>query len=101
MSSLWIAFLVLQAGLVPLLSLIAWAVFAWDQRAARKRRWRVSERTLLGWSLLGGWPGAWLAMRGLRHKTVKRSFRRRFFAAVVLHGLFVVGMTWWLWRAAA
>jgi uncharacterized membrane protein YsdA (DUF1294 family) len=34
-------------------------------------------------SILGGWPGAIMAQRTLRHKTQKRSFRRTFGLTVV------------------
>ena len=34
-------------------------------------------------ALLGGWPGAWLAQRCFRHKTVKPAFRRIFWLTVV------------------
>ena len=49
-------------------------VYAADKSAAQRGRWRVSERTLHLWSLLGGWPGAFLAQRVLRHKTRKEEF---------------------------
>ena len=77
-------------GLIEiLLALLAingatFALFWWDKRQARLRGWRVSEATLLGWALLGGWPGAKLAQRQFRHKTVKRSFRLRLDAIGVL-----------------
>lgn len=66
-------------------SVIAFAGYAWDKRAAKRGRRRISERRLLELSLMGGWPGAWLAMRALRHKTLKKNFRRTFWAIVALH----------------
>ena len=56
-----------------------------DKRAARLGRWRVRERTLHLIALCGGWPGALLAQRWFRHKTLDRSFRRVFFGIVALH----------------
>ena len=82
---------VAMLGWAGLVSLITFVVFAWDKRASRRGGWRVSERTLLGWSLLGGWPGGWLAMRRLRHKSVKRSFRWRFFVMAGLNVIVVLG----------
>ena len=35
--------------------------------------------------LAGGWPGALLAQRLLRHKTAKASYRSAFWTMVVLH----------------
>lgn len=51
-------------------------LFGYDKAIAGGRRRRVSERTLLAFALVGGSPGALLAMRMFRHKTAKPSFRR-------------------------
>jgi uncharacterized membrane protein YsdA (DUF1294 family) len=45
-----------------------------DKRAAKLERRRVPERTLHLWALVGGWPGALLGRRWLRHKTQKQPF---------------------------
>jgi uncharacterized membrane protein YsdA (DUF1294 family) len=42
-------------------------------------------------SLLGGWPGAIVAQRRLRHKTKKLTFRVTFWITVLLH-LIAVGL---------
>ncbi|TWT97482.1 DUF1294 domain-containing protein [Neorhodopirellula pilleata] len=55
-----------------------------DSRSGQTPR-RISERTLLLASLLGGWPGGWWASRRFRHKTQKRSFRIRFVAVCMIH----------------
>ena len=49
-------------------------VYAKDKSAAARGLWRVRESTLHLWSLLGGWPGAYVAQRALRHKTRKDAF---------------------------
>ncbi len=66
------------------------ALYAWDKSAAVKDHRRISERTLLLWSVLGGWPGALMASRWLRHKTKKVSFRIQFVTCIVLN-LVIVG----------
>lgn len=48
--------------------------YAYDKRAAIRKRWRVPERTLLLLNLAGGVVGAWLAFFLLRHKTRKSRF---------------------------
>jgi len=49
--------------------------FALDKSAARRGRWRTRESTLQLMALMGGWPGALLAQRWLRHKSQKTRFR--------------------------
>jgi len=56
------------------LSLVAYAVYAADKRAAVARRWRTPESTLILLGFAGGWPGALVAQRRLRHKTRKTRF---------------------------
>lgn len=45
-----------------------------DKRRARRGQWRVRERTLFLFALLGGTPGVYLSMRLCRHKTKHRRF---------------------------
>jgi uncharacterized membrane protein YsdA (DUF1294 family) len=78
---LWIA--AAYAGL----SLITFVVYAIDKSAARRKGPRTPERTLHLLSLAGGWPGALLAQRWLRHKSAKASFRRVFWVTVVVNVL--------------
>ena len=40
-----------------------------DKYKARKNRWRIPERTLIGSAFLGGSVGALLGMYTFRHKT--------------------------------
>ncbi len=74
------------------MSLVTYAVYAADKAAARRRRCRVPERTLHLLALLGGWPGALLAQRRLRHKTSKSGFRLVLRLTVLLHGVLLVMM---------
>ena len=55
-------------------SLVTFVAFCLDKWRARAGGWRISEATLLGLALLGGWPGAKLAQRMVRHKTRKMPF---------------------------
>ena len=57
-----------------LMSSITFIAYAMDKSAARKGEWRTKENTLQLLSLMGGWPGALLAQRWLRHKSQKQGF---------------------------
>jgi uncharacterized membrane protein YsdA (DUF1294 family) len=76
---LWLAALYLGA------SLLCFIVYAVDKSAARADRRRVPEKTLHLLSVIGGWPGAIVAQQTLRHKTQKVSFRRVFWATVLVN----------------
>ncbi len=66
-------------------SLVCFTLYGLDKSAARRKRWRIKEKTLHLWALLGGWPGALLAQGYFRHKTQKRSFRLAFWFTVILN----------------
>ena len=70
---------------ITVLSVIAASLYVIDKRRSRDHEERISERTLLFWSLIGGWPGAWLAGRILRHKTQKVSYRIKFTLCLLVH----------------
>jgi uncharacterized membrane protein YsdA (DUF1294 family)/cold shock CspA family protein len=67
------------------MSLLTFAVYAFDKSAAMNRRWRTSEQTLHLLSLFGGWPGALIAQRMFHHKSRKASFQAVFWLVVALH----------------
>jgi uncharacterized membrane protein YsdA (DUF1294 family)/cold shock CspA family protein len=76
----------------PLLWVFTFYSYWRDKFAAQRGTWRTPEVVLHVFGLVGGWPGAWLAQRLLRHKSSKRSFRAVFWASVVLH--VVVLLAW-------
>lgn len=83
-------------ALVTVASLIAFVVYWFDKRRAVAGDRRIPESTLHWVSLLGGWPGAIVAQRRLRHKTQKLTFRVAFWITVLLH-LVAAGMVmYWL-----
>jgi uncharacterized membrane protein YsdA (DUF1294 family) len=62
-------------GVYILMSLVAFIAFAVDKRAAARGLRRTPERVLHTMELLGGWPGALLAVYLLRHKSAKLRYR--------------------------
>ena len=84
-------FLVLIAYLLG--SCVAYLAYVFDKAAALKGQWRTPESTLHLFSLVGGWPGAMLAQRTLRHKTQKQSFQVVYWVTVVVN---CAGLGWLL-----
>lgn len=56
------------------MSLVTFILFGADKRKAEKKKYRISEKTLLGFSLAGGAFGGLVAMTVFRHKTCKLKF---------------------------
>jgi uncharacterized membrane protein YsdA (DUF1294 family)/cold shock CspA family protein len=85
-------------GRLPLVALgayvvaapITFLVYARDKAAAQNNRWRTPEAHLHLLALIGGWPGALLAQRVLRHKSSKQPFRAVFWATVALNSAVLV-----------
>ncbi|MFT4243643.1 MAG: cold shock and DUF1294 domain-containing protein [Acidovorax sp.] len=75
----------LTLGALLAVNLLTFWVYAADKNAAKQQRWRVPENNLHLLSLLGGWPGAWLAQQSMRHKSSKREFRVVYWLTVAVH----------------
>lgn len=66
-------------------SVITYWVYAVDKRRAEEGLWRIPEAKLHLLELLGGWPGAFLAQRRLRHKCSKGSYQFVFWLIVLTY----------------
>lgn len=66
-------------------SVVAFVVYAHDKSAARNNQRRTPETTLHLISLAGGWPGALLAQKVIRHKSSKVEFQRVFWVTVAVN----------------
>jgi uncharacterized membrane protein YsdA (DUF1294 family)/cold shock CspA family protein len=80
-------------GLSLVLSIITYVAYFIDKSAARKGEWRTEEKTLHLFALFGGWPGALVAQKFLRHKSKKLSFQINFWLTVVLNGAALVWLS--------
>lgn len=73
------------------MSVVTFVAYVSDKRAARTGRSRIPETTLHALELCGGWPGAFVAQRLIRHKNAKRSYQIVYWMVVALHaGAWVV-----------
>ena len=73
------------AGILLGMSALTFLAYMRDKSAAVDSRRRVPESTLHLLELAGGWPGALLAQRVLRHKNSKPQYQRAFWLVVLCH----------------
>ena len=64
--------------LMAVMSVFLFAMMGLDKGKARRGKWRVSEKTLFVFALLGGAVGGTAGMFLFRHKTKHLSFRLLF-----------------------
>ena len=70
---------------VALLSFITMIVYGIDKERAKRGLWRISERTLLTLSFVGGALGGLIAMQLFRHKTKHWYFYAVNVLSIILH----------------
>ena len=58
-----------------IVNLIAFFLYGIDKGKAKRGKWRISEKTLIGIAVIGGSIGAVLGMQVFRHKTRHWYFR--------------------------
>ena len=58
-----------------------------DKKRATEGLWRIPEANLHLLEFLGGWAGAFLAQRFLRHKISKLRYQLTFWLIVLMHEL--------------
>jgi uncharacterized membrane protein YsdA (DUF1294 family) len=66
------------------ITLITFSAYGFDKRAARNGAWRIPEKTLHSFELIGGTLGAFIAQKTFRHKTRKSSFQLIFWLVFLL-----------------
>lgn len=95
------AFFAIYLLLTVVCSFIAFILYAVDKRRAVKNQPRISQRTLHILSLLGGWPGAYLASRLFQHKTLELMFRFIFWIIIAFHLIIIAYGVWSGWPIKA
>ena len=75
---------IICACVFGVISIITYVLYAVDKSRAQKKQWRIPEATLIGFSMLGGGAGGYLAMFLFRHKTKHWYF----------HFFNILGMIW-------
>lgn len=75
-----------------LMSALAVGMYWLDKQRAARGKWRITEMTLHGIELFGGWPGAWVAQRMFRHKWKKTQYMIVFWVIVGTHA---IAWMWW------
>ncbi len=82
--------------LYPVMGGLTFVLYADDKSRAQRGTWRRSEQQLHLCELAGGWLGAFVAQRQLRHKSSKTSYQMVFWAIVALH--YVAWLSWLFWQ---
>ena len=77
---------------VVALSLATFGIYGYDKAQAQNAGPRVPEAVLHLLGLLGGTPGAFVAMRVFHHKTSKQSFQTIFWIIVAVQIVLLVAL---------
>jgi uncharacterized membrane protein YsdA (DUF1294 family) len=68
-----------------LASILTYCLYYIDKNAARKGNRRIPEVRLHQLELIGGWFGAFLGQKQLRHKSIKSSYQMVYWLIVFFH----------------
>lgn len=82
------------ALLLMIWNLVVFLVYGLDKGKARKGSYRISEKTLLLITYVGGGLGAWAGGTHFRHKTQKKYFQLAWAVGVLIDALLI----YWMWK---
>ncbi len=80
---------------LAIINAVAFALMLIDKQKARKKKWRISEATLIWSAVLGGSVGALLGMYTFRHKTRHKKFTLGV-PTILAAQLLLAGLILWL-----
>lgn len=75
-------------------NMVVFLVYGLDKGKARKGSYRISEKTLLMMTYVGGGLGAWAGGTHFRHKTQKKYFQLAWAVGVLIDALLI----YWMWK---
>ncbi len=78
-------------GILIVVSLITFVLYGVDKSKAKRHAWRIPEKILLGFGLLGGAVGGLLGMNAFHHKT-----KHGYFWVVNILGLIIQAALFYL-----
>lgn len=81
------------AYFIGMMNVISFFLYGLDKRKAKKKQWRISEKTLLLVSLLSGVIGSVSAMLIFHHKTKKWYFWITHIIAIIMWSIIVYKST--------
>jgi uncharacterized membrane protein YsdA (DUF1294 family)/cold shock CspA family protein len=67
------------------LSVVVYKLYAYDKRQAIHYAWRVPQTIMHLGEIAGGWPGAFIAQRRLRHKSTKKAYQSIFWGIILIY----------------
>ena len=76
------------------INVVTFCAYGYDKKLSSSSWVRVPEKLLHALSLTGGSPGALMAQRLFRHKTVKASFQIVYWAIVVIQLAIIFMVVW-------
>ncbi|MBQ3512665.1 MAG: DUF1294 domain-containing protein [Lachnospiraceae bacterium] len=79
------------------INLISFLMYGMDKKKARKKEYRIPEKTLLLVGAIGGSIGAMAGMKVFHHKTK----HKKFVLGIPLMFVFQCFVLWWLWKSMA
>ena len=78
------------------ISVLGVVITVYDKRAARRKKQRISERSLFTVAALGGATAMYAAMQIVRHKTRRNSFILVFPFLMIIHFAIVIAVSYFI-----
>ena len=73
-----------------IMNILTFLLMGYDKHEAKKGEWRISEKALFGFSLIGGSIGGIIGMYVFHHKTQKWYFKYGFPIILILQIILVI-----------